>query len=240
MSFAGKVSIAAFVGIVLIVLGSSDAGALGARERSVREVGRFDSVSFTMDGELIITQGDRESLEIVATAGDLPNIVTEVRGSTLFIGRQGRGPLFWSPSPVFKLTVATITGLAVHSSGKISANNLRSDSFRIEIGSSRGVSIDSLTADLLEVRLHSSGSLRLGGKVNEQNVLLSSSGNYSGGALACRIARVTASSSGSATLRASDSLEALVTSSGDVRYYGSPARVKGNVTSSGRLVRLGD
>jgi hypothetical protein len=230
--------ISAFIGIALILLGCSVARASGTSERSVRDVGGFDGVSFNTDGELIVIQGDREALEIVWRADELRSIVTEVRDGTLHIGREGKKPLFQLQSPVFRLTVKTITSIEANSSGNISAKNLRTGLLRIRIGSSGGISIDSLAADSLEARLHSSGSLHVTGKVNEQSILLSSSGYYSGGALECRTAKVRASSSGSATLRVSDSLEAEVTSSGNVRYYGNPGFVNGKVTSSGRLVKL--
>lgn len=74
-----------FGSILLIALASFEAGALGAEETgSVRDVRGFDSVSFGTSGELFITQGDREALEIVARAADLARIVTEMRGGTLF------------------------------------------------------------------------------------------------------------------------------------------------------------
>jgi hypothetical protein len=76
--------------------------------------------------------------------------------------------------------------------------------------------------------------------VERQDVRLSSSGSYSAGNLESRTAKVRVSSSGSATLRVSDNLEASVTSSGGVRYHGNPPQVNAEVTSSGRLVRLGD
>jgi len=239
MFHRSRLSIAMVVAIALIALGAFEATGGGAVERSVRAVGRFDSVSFGMEGELIIAQGDREALEIVARPGDLPSIVTEVRDGTLYIGREGRKPPFGMRSPVFRLTIAKITALETHGSGSISAESLRTDSLCIKISSSGGVAIGSLAADSLEAQLCSSGSLRMGGKVNVQNILLSSSGSYLAGALACTTAQVRVSSSGSATLRVSDSLVAQVTSSGNVRYYGNPPKVEGRVTSSGRLVRLG-
>jgi len=236
-----KLPIAVLTGIALIALVCADAGAWGAREtRSIREVGGFDSVRFGTSGELIITQGDREALEVVARAGDLPYIVTEVSNGTLSIGRQGAGPFLSFRTPVFRLMMTTISSLEAHSSGNISARDLRADSLRIRVSSSGGVSIASLAANSLEVLISSSGSLRAAGTVDRQDVLLSSSGNYTAGALSCKTARVRVSSSGNATLRVSDSLDASVTSSGDVRYYGSPQGVNGKVTSSGRLVRLGD
>lgn len=228
-------------GIALFALACVNAGALGMREaRSVREVGGFDSVRFGTSGELIITQGDREALEIVARADDLPNLVTEVSNGTLSIGREGAAPLFSLRAPVFRLTMKTIRSLEAHSSGRISARDLRADSLRVRISSSGDVSIASLAASALEVVISSSGSLRVAGEVDRQDVLLSSSGSYSAADLVSKTARVRAVSSGSATLRVSDGLDATVSSSGDVRYFGSPQGVNGKVTSSGRLVKLGD
>jgi hypothetical protein len=237
----GRLSVSIFSGIALIALASFAAGCYGARQTgSVRDVRGFDSVSFNTSGELIITMGDREALEIVARESELTNIVTEVRGGTLFIGREGTGPGFSFSPPVFRLTMKTIAGLETHSSGKIAANSLRASSLRIQISSSGGISIDSLAADSLDVQISSSGSFSVAGRVERQTIRLSSSGSYLARNLASRTARVKVSSSGNATLRVSDSLEADITSSGDVRYYGNPPQVDGNVTSSGRLVRLGD
>ena len=227
--------------IALFALACSDAGALGTREaRSIREVGGFDSVRFGTSGELIITQGDREALEIVVPAGDLPHIVTEVNSGTLSIGWEGAGRSLSFRAPVFRLTMRTVRSLENTSSGRISAKDIHADSLRIRISSSGDVSIATLAADSLEVLLSSSGSLRAAGTVDRQDVVLSSSGSYSAEGLACRNAQVRVSSSGSATVRVSDSLDATVSSSGDLRYFGSPQGLNGRVTSSGRLVRLGN
>jgi len=241
MLSTGRLSVLTFSAIALIALAGFKADAYGNQESgSLRDVRGFDSVTFATSGELIIAQGDQESLEIVTRAGDLPRIVTEVRGATLFIGREGPGPLFSLSPPIFRLSVKTIAGLETHSSGKITVNNLRASSLRIRISSSGGIRIDSLAADSLDVLISSSGSVRVAGRVKQQDIRLSSSGSYLAGNLDSRTARVKVSSSGSATLRVSDSLEASVTSSGSVRYYGSSPQVEANVTSSGRLVRLGE
>ncbi len=229
-----------FTAIVLVTTAGLQAGARGADEaRSVREVTGFDSVILATSGELIITQGDREQLELVARGRDLPLIVTEVRDGTLSIGWDGTGPAFSLRPPVYRLTVKTIASLETRSSGRIVAGSLRSSALRIRISSSGSISIDSLACESLDAQIVSSGSLGVAGRVEQQTIRLSSSGSYFGKDLASGAAIVRVSSSGGATLRATDSLEATVTSSGDARYYGSP-RVTGKATSSGRLVRLGD
>lgn len=241
MQIIRRSSVSILSAIALVALTIFALGCYGARETgSVREVRGFDSVSFDTSGELLITQGDGEALEIAARAGDLPNIVTEVRGRTLFIGREGAGPAFSLSPPVFRLTMKTIASLETHSSGKIAAKDVRADSLRVQISSSGGIAIETLAADSLDVQISSSGSFSAAGRVERQNVRLSSSGSYSAGKLDSKTAKVVVSSSGSATLRVSDLLEADVTSSGNVSYHGNPPRVNGNVTSSGRLVKLGD
>jgi hypothetical protein len=236
-----RLRVSIFICIVFVIVGGFEVGASGTEETgSVRDVKGFDSVSFGTSGKLIITQGDRETLEIAASARDLPSIVTEVRDGTLYIGRKGKKSVFFFRPPVFRLTMRTIAGLETHSSGKIVVNQLHTSFLRILISSSGGISIDSLAADSLDVQISSSGSLSVEGSVEQQDIRLTSSGSYSARNLASRTARVIVSSSGGATLRVSDSLEANVTSSGNVRYYGNPPRVKEKVTSSGKLFRLGD
>ena len=51
-----------------------------------RAVSGFDQVSLSGQGELIVTQGDQESLEIEAEDNIIAVIETEVRGNTLYIG----------------------------------------------------------------------------------------------------------------------------------------------------------
>jgi hypothetical protein len=233
-----RFSIWVLIGIVLMAFLSLEACAFGTIEaRSVREVGGFDSVSFDMNGKLIIVQGDRESLEIKARAEDLEAIVTEVRDGTLHIGRRGPQRTFQLRAPVFTLTVRTLARLEAHSSGSISAGTIRTDMLQITISSSGSIAIGALAASSLEATLHSSGSLRLAGSVNAQSILLTSSGSYSGGGLASRTAAVRSMSSGSAAVRVSDTLVADLRSSGNVRYHGNPV-VNGKVTSSGRLFKL--
>ena len=240
MSCVGRSWFSIFSSIVLVTMVGFEAGALGAAEtRSVRDLGAFDSVSLGTNGVLIITQGDREALEIEASPRDLPRFLTEVRGGTLHIGRAGAESAFFLRPPIFRLTLKTLAGLETHSSGRIEAKGLRASVLAIRISSSGNISIDSLACDSLDAQIVSSGSLSISGTVERQDIRLSSSGNYFAKDFASRVARVVVSSSGGATLRVSDTLAATVTSSGDARFYGNP-QVSGNVTSSGRLVRLGD
>jgi hypothetical protein len=65
-----------------------------------RQVSGFDGIAFDGIGELIITQGDTESLTVQADENVMPHIVTEVRGSELNIHMTARSTSTCaSPSP---------------------------------------------------------------------------------------------------------------------------------------------
>ena len=200
----------------------------------------FESVSFAIPGELIITQGDREALEIEALSSDLPNIVTEVRDGTLTIGRQGPEPFSPFRAPVFRPTVKHIAALETH----------RPEGSRCRSSPWNATDPDHLVGrglrSILRRRI-ARGPDQLSGRCAWREMWigrissLPAPGSYSGGLLASRGAVVRLSSSGSATLRVSDSLEAVVTSSGSLRYYGNPPARNLRVTSSGKeAIHLGE
>jgi hypothetical protein len=204
---------------------------------AVREVKGFDRVELAIRGELVLTQGDRESLTIEASASDLAQITTAVRGTTLQIAHASPGPGPRGPV-TYRLTMKRIAGLATSSSGNIQANTVEADSLRIAVSSSGSVTIGRLTAKTLDVTLSSSGSCTVAGTVDGQKIQLSSSGEYRAEHLDSRTASIGVSSSGSATIRVLESLEARISSSGSVRYLGNPPRVTSSTSSSGRLIRL--
>jgi hypothetical protein len=228
------------IACVFLAVAGGAACALGAREEvSVNDIGDFDQVSLEISGELILTQGDRESLAIEASPSDLSRIVTEVRLRALHIAKNRA-----TQSPVgpvtYRLTMKNIAGLETHSSGSIRAGSIATDTLHIAIQSSGNITIDSLIARSLEVVISSSGECTLSGQVDRQAVRISSSGDYRAGKLASRETKIQVTSSGESTIRVTESLDALISSSGDIRYHGNPPRITSRITSSGHLIHMGD
>jgi hypothetical protein len=204
---------------------------------AVRDVRDFDKVEIGIQGEVILTQGATESLEILASTADLARISTVVSMGTLRISAVGpdefpRGPI------TYKLTMKRIAALTTSSSGRFSAERIDSDALAISIHSSGSVTVRTLSARTLAVEISSSGSVTVAGTVDRQTLKSSSSGEYRAEDLASREAMVTLSSSGRATIRVSEQLTARLSSSGDVRYHGSPTKVVADASSSGKLVKL--
>lgn len=229
-------------------------GELASEER---ELPGFSAVHVNSSIDVTIETGPEQ--RVVASADDniLPYLRTEVEGDTLIVdlGEEDDNITIIDmehPATV-AITASAIEELVVNSSGNITAEALTGEqvavqtnssgdidvgavsanSLRIITNSSGDVTIDGLEATALDATLNSSGNVDIAGEVQSQNVQLTSSGNYEAAELRSASASAQISSSGNATLWVTESLRGETNSSGDIRYYGSPPDVRGEVTALG-------
>jgi predicted small secreted protein len=219
--------IAALLVILVIVLSACNVvRGSGDMVTETRDVSGFDSVDLSGSGDVIITQGEGESLTIETDDNVMEHITSEVRGGTLRLGTKE----LISVSPtrlVFTLGVDDLNAADVSGSGSIEADSIETDSLEIDVSGSGDVKVDSLTAGDLGVRISGSGDVQLAGEVSEQDIDISGSGNYRAGDLLTETTVISISGSGEATLWTTESLDADVSGSASINYYGNPT-----VTSS--------
>ena len=225
-----------------------------------RTVNDITSVELATLGNLTIQVGDSESFRIEAEDNLIEYIETEVLNGNLRIKTRNNITLSNTRPVNYYLTVTGLEAIQISSSGDIQAPDLEAEQFSISISSSGDLemgdletdrltvnisssgdmSMGELNADTLEVNISSSGNLTIaGGQVEMQNIGISSSGNYTAQDLESEEADVRLSSSGSATIWVQDSLEANLSSSGDLRYRGNPS-VNSHTSSSGDVIQIGE
>lgn len=248
-------ALAACDGTILDQTTVRGSGVLGAEERNVPA---FTTIRTASSVDVIVTSGPEQ--RVVASADDnvLPYLRTDVEGETLVVdvrpdGGGGLSILNTRHPMQVEVTVPGLTELVVNSSGDISAERLEGDDIALEINSSGDITVGevrgdrvriavnssgdmevaSLEADQLDVRITSSGSVTAAGEVRTQQVRISSSGNYEAAELRSADATVDLSSSGNATVWVTNSLRSDRSSSGETRYYGNPASVRGEVNALG-------
>jgi len=203
-----------------------------------REVRGVDRISLTSSGEVILTQGDRESLTVETDDNVMQYVKTEVEGGTLTLGT--RTGVVVSPTKLtFTLTVKDLDGITATGSGDIGVERFDTDRLEIETTGSGGIRIDALAADEIAVRITGSGDVDLAGQVTEQEATLTGSGKYGAGDLRSETATVKTTGSGGATVWVTESLNARTTGSGSIEYYGTPT-VDVSSTGSGAVTGLGD
>jgi len=246
--------------VMVLLFGSAGAGfTFGAREDGARNVRGFDRISLETAGRLYLFQGDEEYLTIDAPPNIAQRIITEVVGDTLHIRYRG-----WfsgmGAEPVFKLGIKKVRGIKALSSGHIKSKDIIAEDLDIEASSSGNIIVESLTARNLRLRISSSGDVtiangmftnidanlsasgnfRAAGMAKSLILSCSSSGEFDGANLKTSTASVTLSSSGNAVIWVVDRLDANLSSSGNLNYYGEPKIGALKTSSSGAINHRGN
>ncbi len=203
-----------------------------------RTVGSFDRITVTGVGNLEIRQGAREELRVRAEENLLEHVKTDVNAGELLIWVPGGTSLRTTQPIEYHITVTDLRRVTVTGVGQVRASSLDVGSLalmRTGVGSFR---FDDLRASQLTVDAGGVGEFRLSGSVQTQTVTLRGIHDYLAGNLLSHEADVRVSDRGSATLRVRDRLDATITGSGSIYYYGDPT-VTSVITGSGRLECLG-
>jgi len=202
-----------------------------------RTVANFDRVSVGGSGELVITQGDEESLEIRTDDNLLPVIKSEVSGGELSLGWSNVN-LKPSQTIHYELKLKKLQELRLSGALQVKAEKLNSEHLSVNISGSGKVSIAKLEGKELDEEVSGSGEFELGGHVDVQKIGISGSGRYSAGDLESNRVEAQVSGSGNLTVWARQSLVANISGSGQVNYFGTP-EVKSECSGSGTVRSLG-
>ena len=229
------------IGIFLIGAGRIDRiKGSGTLITESREVSNFDRIVLNGSGEVVITQGEEESLSVETDDNIMPYITTEIKRGTLYLGYDAKKVKSLAPTRLrFTLHLKNLVGLNISGSGEVTAASLATHGLDIEIDGSGDVQIDSLTAEKLEVRIDGSGTVKLAGEATGQNITINGSGKYLTGDLRSDTVKITINGSGDAVVWATTTLNAHINGSGSVEYYGSPT-VDLSGSGSGKMKSLGD
>jgi hypothetical protein len=208
----------------------------GTLAEETRPVSGVTAVQLSMPGTLHIEIGSSESLRVSAEDNMLAYILSDSRGGELDIHTEPNVELRPTKPIDYYLTVQSLDTIHISSSGDVEAPALTATHFEASISSSGSLVIQSLQAESIEVMISSSGNLAvLGGAVERQQITLSSSGEYAAKDLESQAATIRLSSSGAATVRVAGSLEATLSSSGNIYYLGSP-QLRVDASSSGKAI----
>jgi hypothetical protein len=225
--------------------------------RELRELPAFTSVRLSTSVTVIVRQGSPQRVVVEAPSGDLSHLATTVVNGQLRIstesGERAGLKALWQdsrhlgPTTVY-VTLPTVRGLTVSSSGRLRADSLRapSSSGQLQVGdvqagrvrallsSSGELGIRQLRADTLEANVSSSGSLTAAGTCAHSSVGVSSSGTLNTAELAVETCEARVSGSGDCQVNVARTLEARLSSSGSVLVSGHP-QVTSRVSGSGRV-----
>jgi hypothetical protein len=220
------------LGLVFILSG----GNLQAQQEK-REATGFNSISFSLAGNLEIAQGTTEELMLKGDQADLAKIVTNVEDGELKIyckehsGNMGDVLVF--------VNVKELKELAIAGSGNVIFKTpLHTTEMEISLSGSGNIECLDLTATKSKINLSGSGDIKIGGVVSESSEInIAGSGDVNAENLKTKISEVNLSGSGSAKVWAEDQMESNIVGSGNVLYKGKPL-VESNISGSGSTKHL--
>ena len=185
----------------------------GDMETQTRDVKPFSRIKSTGSFDIFVKIGGEQSVTVTFDDNLIEFVSTRVRGKTLqieseesFSSRRGCR---------IEITVPELT--SVHLSG------------------SGDVEVIDLNQEFFEYSVSGSGDLRAEGKVQEIEIKVSGSGDIDSRDLEAVDAYVRVSGSGDVRVYATESLDAHVSGSGDIAYYGDPKDVSRHVSGSGSI-----
>ncbi len=215
------ITLAALVAGILVAWSgcpSSGQRGSGTSKRELRQVGAFSSISVGGAFKLEITVGAAKP-QVAVTADDnlLQLIRTEVKDGQLVVGsKRSISPRL---SPRLEVKVPRLEALSISGAAHGEVHGIGGERFKLEVSGAGKVTLAGETKDLL--------------------IEVSGAAAVDAAKLTATTVKVEGSGAISVTVRAADSLTAIVSGAGRVAYFGDPKQVKRSLSGVAKLVRIG-
>lgn len=207
-----------------------------------RDVSGFTSIDMRTIGNVLISQGDHDSLTVKGSDNIVPLINTHVSNGALIIETDMFHNITGLNSTnmlTFTITVKDLSSLIVSGLGNVEMAALSTPSLAITMSGAGRVHIDQLALDDLNVIISGLGTVELTGAATSATIDITGAGNIDGGNLKIKTGSVSISGLGSATVWVTDQLNGSISGGGNVSYYGSP-RVSTNTSGLGVYKSMGN
>jgi len=210
----------------------------GNIDTEARQITGFDAIELNGIGNVVIRQGEKESLQVAADDNLLKYIGSDVNGRTLMLEIQEGVHLVPSDSIKYLVTVKSLNQILIDGAGKIEVSPLTAGNLKISINGDGIVNFDDVLADVLAVDISGLGEVNAAGEVNTLYVNLSGSGKIQVSEMRARMGTFDVSGSGEISAWVTDVLTVDISGSGMMDYYGSPV-VNATISGSGNVRALG-
>jgi hypothetical protein len=200
-----------------------------------RSVGAFTTLRVEGPIDVHAHPGTPGALVVHAEDNIVPMIETVVDGQTLVVRLSSHATFHTSHDMNVDVSFQQLTGVAIHGSGNLRVDDLTSPQLQATISGSGDLRVAHAALGNVTTDIEGSGDMTLDGRADEARFSIAGSGDVHADGLAAKRVTVHISGSGDADVNATESLEAHVAGSGDVRYSGHPAQVNRQVAGSGDI-----
>ena len=202
--------------------------------RQELNIASFEGVSLGFHGDIFITQGSPQKVEVEAQQNIIDNIKREVKNEVWRVNFESNVKNA-KPVKVY-ITMSNLVEATVSGSGNLVTTGKFTGVDHLEawVSGSGKVEVE-IDAESVEGGISGSGKIKLKGTAAEMDMSISGSGNIHAAEFEVGIIEISISGSGNAKVFAKESLEASISGSGNIRYRGEAAKVKARVSGSGNV-----
>jgi hypothetical protein len=214
----------------------------GVAKTETRTLPEFTMVQVDYPAEIVIQQGDTQSVTVEADDNLLPQLSTRVSGSVLYVeNSESIHSKRVNPTmPVrINITVKKLTEVNFPIAGNVRIENFQTDALKVRVDGAGKLVLYHVTVGSLDIELDGAGDITADGTADNLTVDISGVGSFKGADLSTQSAQVTINGTGSATMWVANELTVNINGVGSVNYYGSP-QVHESVGGLGTVRRLGD
>ena len=184
-----------------------------------RNVPVFTEVQLSGEGEATILYGTTQQVLVTGYENLLPVYETKMMGTTLHLQFKPDDYRIRNNNIKVNITVPSLSYIRVNGSGKVLAGNF-----------TRG--------DILSAYINGSGNMQVkDGKYNNVNYVINGSGDIVANTTEAKEANAEIHGSGRILLHVLNKLDANISGSGDIDYWGNPGAVNIQVSGSGKITK---
>lgn len=226
------------LGAVVAASGCIGSGGTGSGNviNETTKVSGFNQVALDGIGTLIITQGNTESLTIEAEDNIIPYIKTTIKDNMLKISYDVSTPTPIKPVK-FHLTVKNISSIDISGAGKLSADNLSTDSLNLFVNGAAEGNLANIQLKSLVLTISGAGKINASGNTATQTINMNGAGEFNAPSLISQSTTITINGAGKATLNANKTLNAIINGAGQVNYFGNP-QITQKINGLGKINHL--
>lgn len=197
----------------------------------------INSITLKSIGTVFVTAGSPQKIEIEIDDNFVEDVNLDVSNKKLAISTNRTiGPTVFN----IYITIADISELINKGSGKISVQNNFSQGSTLWLNASGSGKIEIAGMNVSDCQAYNSGSGQIianSGTVSIGEFYLESSGNINLSNVVISEVEATNSGSGKILFTVTDKLDATITGSGNIEYWGNPADIQQVITGSGKLIK---
>ena len=197
-----------------------------------RSIEKYTKIKIKGPFDVTIDPNKNAGLTITAPSDAIADIETRVENGELILDINNSG--FMSPDIDVVIANNQLEAISIGGSGSFSGDIETKRDLELTIGGSGNIDIKS-NADKVYAKISGSGNINAVGSCEKLEASISGSGNMNFDEMEAQDADVAISGSGGMKVNVSGRLEARVSGSGSVLYFGEPATIDKTVSGSGSI-----